>query len=117
MTGIMDAVDGSFAFQVKMRSFSFAKALMQEHFNEDYIESDQFPKASFQGQIVGWSVSLGDGETHVVRAEGVFWCHGIEQRRTIEGSLKKLTMAGKFHVDFLWSWKSMTSTCLAGPLI
>ena len=36
MTGIMDAVDGSFAFQVKMRSFSFAKALMQEHFNEDY---------------------------------------------------------------------------------
>ena len=32
MTGIMDAVDGSFAFQVKMRSFSFAKALMQEHF-------------------------------------------------------------------------------------
>ena len=89
MTGIMDAVDGSFAFQVKMRSFSFEKALMQEHFNEDYIESDQFPKASFQGQIIGWSESLGDGETHVVQAEGSFWCHGVEQRRTIDGSLKK----------------------------
>jgi polyisoprenoid-binding protein YceI len=42
---------GEFVFQVLMRSFKFEKALMQEHFNENYVESHNFPNASFQGSI------------------------------------------------------------------
>lgn len=43
------------AFQVLIKSFEFKKALMQEHFNENYMESDKFPKAKFQGNIKDFS--------------------------------------------------------------
>ena len=49
MSGLLDASNGSFAFQVQMRAFHFEKALMEEHFNESYVESDTHPKATFQG--------------------------------------------------------------------
>lgn len=42
---------GDFVFRVLMRSFNFEKALMQEHFNENYVESHKYPNASFQGKI------------------------------------------------------------------
>lgn len=42
---------GEFVFRVLMRSFNFEKALMQEHFNENYVESHKFPNATFQGKI------------------------------------------------------------------
>src|SRR5690349_13857977 len=38
-------------FIIPMRSFQFAKALMQEHFNEKYIESDKYPQATYKGKI------------------------------------------------------------------
>jgi len=42
---------GQIEFSVLIKSFTFEKALMQEHFNEDYLESDKFPKSTFKGQI------------------------------------------------------------------
>ena len=42
---------GEFVFRVVMRSFNFEKALMQEHFNENYIESHKYPNATFQGKV------------------------------------------------------------------
>lgn len=44
--------NGEFVFRVLMKSFNFEKALMQEHFNENYVESHKYPNASFQGKIV-----------------------------------------------------------------
>lgn len=46
---------GEFVFRVLMRSFNFEKALMQEHFNENYVESHKYPNASFQGKVVNIS--------------------------------------------------------------
>ena len=43
---------GEFVFRLPMRSFAFDKALMQEHFNDNFVESHNFPNASFQGFIV-----------------------------------------------------------------
>lgn len=47
----LDPSTGELAFVMLVKSFEFKKALMQEHFNENYIESDKYPKASFKGKI------------------------------------------------------------------
>ena len=47
----LDASTGDFVFKVLEKSFEFNKALMQEHFNENYVESDKFPNALFSGKI------------------------------------------------------------------
>lgn len=51
VTSILDLSTGNFAFLVKIKSFQFDKALMQEHFNENYMMSDEFSKATFKGAI------------------------------------------------------------------
>lgn len=48
----LDQQTGDFVFKVLMKSFQFEKALMQEHFNENYVESDKFPNATFSGKVV-----------------------------------------------------------------
>src|SRR5690606_1745103 len=48
---IIDFETGDIAITLLMKSFQFEKALMQEHFNENYIESDKYPKANFSGRI------------------------------------------------------------------
>src|SRR5579871_3661912 len=52
---ILDASSGGFVFQVLIKSFKFERELMQEHFNENYMESDKFPKATFKGTIVDFN--------------------------------------------------------------
>lgn len=46
----LDISTGSFVFKVLIKSFEFEKALMQEHFNENYMQSDQFPTSTFNGK-------------------------------------------------------------------
>src|ERR1700709_984887 len=50
-TSILDIKKGEFAFVVLIKSFKFKKALMEEHFNENYMEGNTFPKASLKGSI------------------------------------------------------------------
>ena len=47
----LDTQSGMFVFKVLMKSFVFEKALMQEHFNENYVESDKYPLATFKGKV------------------------------------------------------------------
>src|SRR5215210_2804803 len=51
MACAIDSKSGDVAFQVPIKSFKFEKALMQEHFNENYLESDKYPKAEFKGKV------------------------------------------------------------------
>ena len=48
---VLDKTTGDFAFQVPIKGFRFKNALMQEHFNENYLESDLYPKSVFKGKI------------------------------------------------------------------
>ena len=50
-TSVFNASTGDLAFSVPIRSFTFEKSLMQEHFNENYMESDKYPNALFKGKI------------------------------------------------------------------
>src|SRR5580698_5769842 len=50
-TAVFNAATGELVFSVGIKSFQFPKALMQEHFNSDYMESDKYPTAAFRGKI------------------------------------------------------------------
>ena len=50
-TAVIDAASGALEFAVLIKGFIFEKALMQEHFNENYLESGKYPKATFKGKI------------------------------------------------------------------
>ena len=52
---IIDASKSKMAISILIKSFLFKKALMQEHFNENYLESDKFPKATFKGDILNFN--------------------------------------------------------------
>ncbi|HET9434751.1 MAG TPA: YceI family protein, partial [Chitinophagaceae bacterium] len=51
-TCVLDTKTGSLQFVILMKGFEFERALMQEHFNENYVESSKFPKSEFKGQIL-----------------------------------------------------------------
>jgi len=86
---ILDTENGNIVFQLKMISFKFEKDLMEEHFNEKYVESEKFPKATFQGKIKDWNTTLLDGERHKVIAIGNITIHGVEKEIKVNGNIKK----------------------------
>ena len=51
VAAVLDATTGEMVFQVLIKSFHFEKALMEEHFNENYMESEKYPKSTFKGKI------------------------------------------------------------------
>ncbi|PAW93252.1 polyisoprenoid-binding protein [Mucilaginibacter sp. MD40] len=85
-TSVLNTTTGDVAFAVPIRSFKFEKSLMQEHFNENYLESDKYPQASFKGKLNTIPDVSKDG-TYPVTATGVFEVHGVKQNRTIPGKI------------------------------
>ena len=77
----IDAGKKSLAFAVLLKGFIFPKELMQEHFNENYMESDKYPKATFVGTYTGEVTSGTDG-VYAVTIKGTLTMHGVT--RTIE---------------------------------
>ena len=65
VTSAFETTSGKLQFSVLMKAFEFEKALMQEHFNENYLESEKYPKSTFKGQIVNWSNKEGVQEVEV----------------------------------------------------
>lgn len=63
---IIDENNGNMAISILMKSFLFKKALMQEHFNENYVESDKFPKATFKGEILNFKAINNTSEKYNV---------------------------------------------------
>lgn len=89
VSGVINMDNGEMAFTLLMKAFTFEKALMQEHFNEKYVESDKFPKASFKGKIVDFDkVKLADTPTKVTTT-GTLTIHGVSREITTEGTLAK----------------------------
>jgi polyisoprenoid-binding protein YceI len=89
-TSVFNATTGQLAFNVSIRTLAFEKALMQDHFNENYMESDKYPNASFKGKVQQLPDLSKDG-TYPVNVTGVFEAHGVKHTRTIPG---KITVSG-----------------------
>lgn len=87
LKGAVDADKLTFAFQLDVRSLKgFNSPLQQEHFYENYIESEKFPVASFSGKIIE-KVDFRTPGSMMVRAKGILKIHGVEQERIINCSL------------------------------
>jgi hypothetical protein len=79
--GIIDVAKKNIAFTLLVKGFTFQKQLMQTHFNENYAESDRYPKASFSGTYAG-DVDVTKNGTYPVQVKGQLAFHGVT--RTIE---------------------------------
>jgi len=85
---VIDSDKQTFAFAITIASFQgFNNPLQREHFNENYMESDAYPKATFSGKIIE-RVNFGANGTHKVRAKGTLNIHGVETERIIEAQLE-----------------------------
>ena len=88
-TAILDSQTGDLEFSALMRSFNFKKALMQEHFNENYVESDRFPKAVFKGKIQDIEkVNFHSTGTYDVELKGELSLHGVTKPLHTSAQLK-----------------------------
>ena len=78
-TAIMDLSSGVIVSQVFMAGFQFKNALMQEHFNENYMESNQYPKATFKGKLDNFSLDdLKSNEP--IPLSGMLTIKGVEKK-------------------------------------
>ena len=84
LRGVIDPDKRTFAFVVKITSFKgFNAELQRDHFNENYMESDKYPNASFKGKIIE-ETDFSKNGNYVVRAKGTINIHGVEQERIIK---------------------------------
>lgn len=98
---VIDIETGEIAVQLLMRSFLFKKALMQQHFNESYVESHKYPKAIFRGYIQNFkNIIDNNSETEI---KGVLTVHGKDKEISvitkIEKDVDKINISGDFMVE------------------
>jgi hypothetical protein len=103
VAAILDTKTGALQFSVLMKGFEFPKALMQEHFNENYVESDKYPKAEFKGLITNSSaINYTKDGTYPAQVSGQLTIHGVTKDVKTTGTIKvdggKIDAASVFNV-------------------
>lgn len=92
---------GEIVFSIPIKSFIFDKSLMQEHFNENYLESEKYPKATFRGVVSGYDLKKIVWQQAM--AQGKMTIHGIEKDFSCEGKIKieddELNIETKFPIQ------------------
>lgn len=103
VTSVFDVSTGQIEFSLLQKAFEFNKALMQEHYNENYVESNTYPKASFKGKVTGITPEeLAKPGTKEVTVEGDLEMHGVKQHRTFKATITvEPTGAIKASTDFV----------------
>ncbi|GAB2838452.1 YceI family protein [Ferruginibacter profundus] len=100
---VLNTQTGELQFSVLNKGFHFPKALMEEHFNENYIESNKFPKSTFKGTVAEISkVNFTQDGTYPVSVKGDLVIHGVTKNITAPGSIVikdgKVATSSKFIV-------------------
>jgi len=89
VASVLDISTGDLVFQVLIKSFHFDRALMEEHFNENYMESDKFPKATFKGKIANLqSVNIAKNGTYDVTVEGDLTIRDATNKINAKGTIE-----------------------------
>lgn len=84
--------NGQIVFSVLIKGFKFENQLMEDHFNENYMESGKFPKAEFKGFINDIQhIDLTNPGGNEITADGTLTIHGVSQKITASGSLTVLS--------------------------
>jgi polyisoprenoid-binding protein YceI len=84
---VVDVEKKNLAFTLLMKGFLFAKELQQEHFNENYVESDKFPKATFSGSFSG-EITPGKDGVYNIHVKGNLMIHGVTKEVEIPATLE-----------------------------
>jgi len=86
-TSLFNSSSGDIAFSVPIAEFQFQKSLMQQHFNEKYMDTERYPKSTFTGKVNGYDASA-SGEQRVT-AIGKLTIHGVTQDVELPGTIEK----------------------------
>lgn len=87
VSSILNTGTGDMVFAILLKSFHFERALMEEHFNENYVESNKFPKSTFKGKVTNFSsVNFSKDGAYPVTVEGELTLHGVTKKVTYTGS-------------------------------
>ena len=88
-TCVLDTETGAIEFATLMKAFKFKKALMEEHFNENYVESATYPKGTFKGKITNSSeIDFTKDGIYDAHVKGVMNIHGVEKEVESTGSIE-----------------------------
>ncbi len=103
VTAAMDTRSGAVQFSVPMKAFSFAKGLMQEHFNENYVESDKYPNSVFKGTIKdNGKLRYDIPGTYDVTVNGDLTIHGVTRPVSAKGKINvaegSITISSVFQI-------------------
>lgn len=103
VSSVFNAQTGEMVFAILIKSFHFESALMEEHFNENYMESSKFPKSTFKGKISNLAaVNFAKDGAYPVTVEGDLTLHGVTKKVSSTGSLTvkggKIAAFSKFSV-------------------
>ena len=101
-TCVVDIKSGNLQFAALMKGFAFERALMEEHFNENYVESHKFPKAEFKGTIVNnETINYSKDGTYSVTVKGKLTIHG--ETKEVETPGKLTVQGGKINANASFS--------------
>lgn len=102
-TAVIDTKSGAIQFALQVKGFEFEKQLMQQHFNENYLESDKYPKAEFKGVITNNAdINYAKDGSYPVKVKGKLTIHGVTKDVETTGTIKvnggKLDASSTFNV-------------------
>jgi hypothetical protein len=85
----LDITTGDFVFKVLIRGFEFERALMQEHFNENYLESDKYPNSIFKGKITNVKdINFSKDGKYNTTVEGDLTIHNVTKKVSVKGTIE-----------------------------
>ena len=98
---IINTATNEIVVSMKMSAFEFPNKLMQEHFNENYMESEKFPMGTFKGRIIE-PIDYTKNGIYDVTAKGQLNIHGVTLPRDLKGKLiienQKISLISNFDV-------------------
>jgi len=102
-TCVLDTKTGNMEWKVLIKGFQMEKALMQEHFNENYLESSTYPNAQFKGKITNLNeVNFAQDGKYNAQVKGQLTMHGVTKDVEMSGTVKvnggNITLASNFRV-------------------
>ncbi len=101
---ILDETNGEFVTLVLVKGFKFKSPLMEEHFNENYLESTKFPKSTFKGKVLDFDASKLSSTKTAFDLEGDLMIHGVTKK--IKTKIYLLVNSGKVTATSTFSVKS-----------
>lgn len=102
VTCMLNTATKDIAFKVLMKSFEFEKQGMYDHFNQEYLETDKFPNATFLGKVTD-NIDLSKNGSYMVTVDGTLTIHGvakaIRQTGKIEVADGKISLKAGFSIQ------------------